>query len=261
MRTQENTSGKPLADAEWLEHHHNAKLPERVAFAKRLALLHPKSIVDLGCATGLWLELLNNHLPDDCEFVGIDSDKVSLGIAKKRSHLWRRKTSFILLDLEKEASKIPPSDLTLAFNIFPYISDLKTFLEVLSSRRPKGALAIRQYDGASIRFGPMKTSERQQMEADLRLAVENSQKFKHYDLDRTFQTINSSAYTTIDCWFETFQRVSPFPNDFIPYYSGTLEWTYNHLSERSAERLKVWMTNSQSLHRYFFEVDLVAILS
>ena len=61
MISQENSTGRPLADAKWLENHHRAKLPERTAFAKKLAKLNPKNIVDLGCATGLWLELLDRN--------------------------------------------------------------------------------------------------------------------------------------------------------------------------------------------------------
>lgn len=34
MISRENSTGKPLADAIWLENHHKAKLPERTAFAK-----------------------------------------------------------------------------------------------------------------------------------------------------------------------------------------------------------------------------------
>lgn len=34
MVSQENSTGKPLADANWLEIHHRAKLPERIAFTK-----------------------------------------------------------------------------------------------------------------------------------------------------------------------------------------------------------------------------------
>jgi len=78
MYSEENSSGKPLANSSWLLNHHRAKIPERTAFAKRLAKLQPKKIVDLGCATGLWLELLNEILPLDCEFIGIDSDIESL---------------------------------------------------------------------------------------------------------------------------------------------------------------------------------------
>ena len=102
MSSQENSSGKPLADTTWLEKHHRAKIPERQAFAKRLATLNPKRIVDLGCATGLWLELLNQTLPNNCEFIGIDTDENSLDIAAKRSKSWDRKSSFLQLNLEKE---------------------------------------------------------------------------------------------------------------------------------------------------------------
>ena len=101
MVSQENSSGKPLADANWLEIHHRAKLPERSAFARRLANLHPKSIVDLGCASGLWLDLLNQYIPSDCAFIGIDSDKESINLAKHRSEFWNRESNFMQMDLEK----------------------------------------------------------------------------------------------------------------------------------------------------------------
>ena len=262
MNTQENSTGKPLADANWLEIHHHAKLPERVAFAKRLAAIRPKKIVDLGCASGLWLELLNQVLPNECEFIGIDSDKESLNLAINRSKTWKRKVSFLQLDLEKDVLQIPSSDLTLAFNIFPYIQDLDSFIKALSSREPRGTLAVRQYDGASIRFGPMPTSERQKMEVDLRIATENSQKFHHYDLDRTFDSLRKSAYEKSEYSFELFERTSPFTADFIPYYKEMLTWTCHHLSDVSAERLGKWIAEDPlMLNRYFYEVDLVALLS
>lgn len=91
MYSEENSSGKPLANSSWLLNHHRAKLPERTAFAKKLAELHPKKIVDLGCATGLWLELLNEFISSECEFVGIDSDIESLEMAISRSSAWSRK--------------------------------------------------------------------------------------------------------------------------------------------------------------------------
>lgn len=262
MITEENSTGKPLADANWLEKHHQAKIPERTAFAKKLFDLHPKTLVDLGCATGLWFELLNGILPMECEFIGIDSDKESLNMAVQRSKSWERKISFMQLDIEKEVSKIPASDLTLAFNIFPYIKDLDVFINSLASRTPRGILAVRQYDGASIRFGPMPTSERQQIESDLRVATENSQKFRHYDLDRTFTVLRNSAYKEKSFQFELFERLSPFSSDFIPYYKGTLSWTRQFLSETSAEFLTKWMDEDPDmLNRYFCEVDLVALLS
>lgn len=262
MISQENSSGKPLADTTWLENHHRAKIPERLAFVKRLAALNPKKVVDLGCATGLWFELLNQVLPNDCEFIGIDSDVKSLDIAIKRSKLWNRKSSFIQLNLEEDASQIPAGDITLAFNIFPYINDLDSFIKILSSRTPRGFLAVRQYDGASIRFGPMPTSERQKIEASLRVATESSQKFHHYDMDRTFCALHKSAYAHCEYNFELFERTSPFSEDFIPYYKEMLLWTCQHLSDSSAHYLHYWINEELSIpDRYFYEVDLVAILS
>lgn len=262
MISQENSTGKPLADSCWLENHHRAKIPERIAFAKRLASLKPKKIVDLGCATGLWLELLNQVLPEDCEFIGIDSDEDSLKIAANRSTTWDRKTSFNKLDLEKDASSIPAADITLAFNVFPYINNLDLFISTLSNRIPKGVLAIRQYDGASIRFGPIDTAERQKMEIDLRVATENSQKFHHYDLDRTYTALRNSLYNNGNFEFELFARSSPFSDEFIPYYKEMILWTSQHISNISANRLNRWMADDPLLqNRYFYEVDLVAVLS
>jgi SAM-dependent methyltransferase len=262
MYSEENSSGKPLANSSWLLNHHRAKIPERTAFAKRLAKLQPKRIVDLGCATGLWLELLNEIFPLDCEFIGIDSDIESLEIAISRSKSWSRKTSFMKLDIEKDAALIPSADLTLAFNIFPYINDLDTFLNSLVSKTPHGTLAVRQYDGASIRFGPMPTTMRQKIEQELQVATGNSEKFRHYDLDRTFTALQNSAYNNIEYNFELFERISPFDQEFIPYYKGTMFWTCQHISDASAEFLSKWMDEDIYLKkRYFYEVDLVALLS
>jgi SAM-dependent methyltransferase len=262
MIFQENSTGKPLADANWLALHHHAKLPERIAFAKSLATLKPMSVVDLGCASGLWLELLNKHFPSECEFIGIDNDEELLHMAVQRSNSWQRKVSFLQLDLEKEASRIPACDLTLAFNIFSYVGNLDSFVNTLLRRVPRGTLAIRQYDGASIRFGPMPTSKRQEIEMDLRIATESSQRFQHYDLDRTFNVLRSSSYQQCSYEFELFERTSPFPSDFIPYYKETLLWTCQLLSKKSSDYLKKWIDSDPiMLNRYFYEVDLVALLS
>ena len=262
MISNENSTGKPLAAANWLESHHIAKLPERTAFAKKLAALNPESVVDLGCASGLWLEVLDRFLPTKCEFIGIDSDPELLHIATQKSHSWKRKVSFLQLDLEKDISKIPASDLTLAFNIFPYIKDLDSFINALSHRIPRGILAVRQYDGASIRFGPMPTSRRQAIEMELRVATENSESFHHYDLDRTYNALRNSSYNHHSYEFELFERTSPFSSDFLPYYQETMKWTSQFLSKNTADYFRTWINADPLMkNRYFWEVDLVAILS
>lgn len=262
MVSQENSIGKPLANANWLACHHQAKLPERIAFAKRLATFKPKSLVDLGCASGLWLEVLNQFLPIECEFIGIDIDEELLDMALQRSNLWQRKVSFIQLDLEYETSRIPACDLTLAFNIFSYITNLDSFINTLSQRNPRGTLAVRQYDGASIRFGPMPTSKRQEIEVDLRIATKSSQRFRHYDIDRTFDVLRHSAYQKCSFEFELFERSSPFPVDFLPYYKETLLWTSQFLSEKTADYFHKWIDTDPNMeNRYIYEVDLIALLS
>lgn len=259
---KDNLSGKPLASAKWLDIHHYAKLKERTNYAKKLAELQVNTIVDLGCASGLWLELLNDYFPESCEFIGIDCDEDSLEIAYNKSKSWKRKTKFLRLDLESEANLIPASDLTLAFNVFPYIKDLERFVNILAARVPKGILAVRQYDGAAIRFGPLPTYQRQQIEIDLRTSLENSDKFNHYDLDRVIEVLNKSAYNKINFEFELFSKISPFDNDFIPYYIETLKWTYQNISFSARNYLKTLMCKSNKVSgKYFYEVDLVATLS
>lgn len=263
MNSQENASGRPLADSKWLENHHIAKLPERKAFANKVSACTPKSIVDLGCATGLWLDLFDKTVSDDCIFIGIDSDNQALDLATERSKKWSRSSSFLCMDIERDADKIPAADLTLAFNIFPYIRDIDTFIETLSKRQPKGILAVRQYDGASIRFGPMPTNQRQSFETSLRVATESSSRFNHYDMDRTFTALHRANYNSFEYDFELFKRFSPFKDDFIPYYRDMLLWTCDHVSEDSSAFLHNWINEDPDYlkSRYFYEVDLVAVLS
>jgi SAM-dependent methyltransferase len=258
----ENALGKPLADVTWLEAHHRAKLPERTAFARRLAALRPRRIVDLGCAGGHWLGLLNEVLPPECEFVGVDGDEAALGLASQRAQHWQRPVSFVNLELETDVPDIPAADLTLAFNVFSYIQDLGSFLSSLAGRQPAGVLAVRQYDGASIRFGPMPTIDRQQLESTLRASTSRSARFNHYDLDRAFDLLHRSPYKQGTYEFELFVRVSPFPDEFLDYYRQTLEWTRDLLSAVSTEKLDAWIRRGDEVpYRYFLEVDLVAMLS
>lgn len=262
MPSHDNMTGRPLADGSWLEAHHRAKLQERTAFVERLVALEPRRVVDLGCATGLWLALLHEHLPLDCEFIGIDGDQAALKLATARASSWRREVRFVNLDLEIDAAQVPAADLTLAFNVFSYIENLEMFLETLAQRTPRGVLAIRQYDGASIRFGPMRTEDRQRIESALRVSVSDSARFRHYDLDRAFTVLRQSRYSRGDYEFELFARSSPFPDDFLGYYTGTLEWTRGLLSPAAAERLDTWIAQGEGASgRYFFEVDLVGLLS
>jgi len=135
MSTQRNNSGFQLSHSNWLENHHNAKKDLRYDFAKKLALRNPKSIVDIGCGTGLWLSIFNEILPKDCKFIGIDFDRNSLKEAEGRAAKWDRECEWISLDINKDAEKIPPADLALIFNFSSYIEDLDSILAILSKKR------------------------------------------------------------------------------------------------------------------------------
>jgi len=262
MSSWENPSGAPLTDSGWLEAHHLAKLPERLAFAEKLAKLRPKTLVDLGCATGLWLELLHRTMPKDCKFIGIDADQASLDQAAEMAKNWGREVEFIKLDLNTQADQIPAADLTTAFNTFNYIKDLDGLLDTLAKRVPKGTLVVRQYDGASIRFGPMPTPLRQKMESALYNALAGNESFDHYDLDRSFAALERADYSDKKLHFELFERTRPFSPGLEDYYRNKLDYFHGEMSGEAAEEFGAWIAqNAKDPHGYFYEVDLIAWLS
>lgn len=262
MLAGRNTTGRPLAAGDWLAAHHRAKLSERQAFCRRLAALDPVRVVDLGCATGLWMEELNKVLPSKCEFVGLDSDSDALAEAEARSVDWDRRVTFEQVDITGSEYSPPSADLTLMFNVSSYLPDVDRLLCSLAEQSLY--VAIRQYDGAALRFGPMDDADRGLIEQSLRAAISGSEQIRHYDLDRLFDSIHRAPFKSVDVEFELFQRLSPFPEEFMDYYTGTLEWTVDLLSDTAAGRLRGWMNQRhQEPHRasYFVEVDLVGLLS
>jgi SAM-dependent methyltransferase len=259
---QRNPSGRPLADFDWLEAHHRAKLPERRAFCARLAALNPSSVLDLGCATGLWLDELDAILPDGCRFIGVDSDSDALAEAERRASGWTRPARFEQMNLGDPSTAIPDADLTLLFNVSSYIADIDALLDRFA--KGPGTLAVRQYDGAALRFGPMATRTRAAIDRALFAGVGVSGEFRHYDLDRLFTAIQLAPFTSRDIDFELFQRSTPFPEDFLDYYAGTLSWTEDHVSEAARAQLSAWRRDhaeDPSQPAYFIEVDLTAVLS
>jgi len=266
MSRWHNDSGRPLSALTWLIAHHQAKLPERRRFAYSILQNKPKRIVDLGCGPGLWLDVLNEFAPSDCQFVGLDSDPASIEEAQSRSKSWLRPTEFKVCDIASEPEKIPTSDLFLAFNIFSYLHSPESFLEELRERlRPSGTVIVRQYDGAAIRFGPMSHQLRLTVDSSLHASISGSDEFHHYDLDRVYQILENSKFERKNIEFELFQRTSPYPKEFIKYYSNTIEWTLDYVSEATAEYLKKWYSEhviqKDALPSYFAEVDLTARLS
>lgn len=260
-----NESGKPLSSSDWLYHHHQAKLDERAAFAKKLFKNSPKTIVDLGCGSGLWLDLLDKIAPKECEFIGVDQDQIILSQAKILSKKWKRKSSFYSYDFE-QTENLPKADIFMIFNIFPYIKEPSIFLENIKSKlNPNGLLAIRQYDGAALRFGPLTHKHRLIIDNALYSSIGLSEQFHHYDMDRIFETIHKSPFQYKDIDFELYKRISPFEESFIKYYQNTVEWTMQYISENAHKILVNWyekyVLNHHENDAYFFEVDLTAILS
>ena len=252
-----NSAGHPLSGSSWLEAHHQAKRAERRAFLQRVVDLQPSRVVDLGCGTGLWLQELDDVLPASCELIGCDHDHAALTEALNRASCWQRKTCFERRDLCDDKHDLPDADVALLFNVSAYIPNLDCLLQRVS--RNVRHLLIRQYDGATMRFGPMSTTDRALIDDSLRSSVANSRQFHHFGIDRVHQAIHRSTYANRDIEFEAFSRTSPFPAEFTRYFERMLDWTRACLSPAAAERLELWRTATQSA--YFCEVDLVASLS
>jgi len=261
-----NESGRPLSSLSWLKAHHDAKLPEREKYAKKIIKNGSQRIVDLGCGPGFWFDLLNKIASPNCEFMGFDSDLKLIQFAESKTKNWSRLTKFFNFDITEKIEDLPDSDVYLLFNIFPYLHSPKKVLNVLKEKlRPNGLIFVRQYDGSAIRVGPMEQPQRFKFDVSLYNAIGKSKELYHYDLDRIYQIIEASEFKNKNIDFELFQRKCPFPKEFIQYFKNTIEWQLNYLSEDAAVELEHWHkkyileTNMNS--SYFFEVDLTATLS
>jgi SAM-dependent methyltransferase len=247
-----------------LEAHHEAKLPERRVFAESLARYEPSRIVDIGCGTGLWLDLLDGVIPQTCEFVGIDSDPESLSTAQGRAARWSRPSAFLLADVEADPGVIPPGDLVLAFNILPYLPGARELVRGLCAQGKLRRLVLRQYDGGTIRLGPIAAEDRFIIDGALQAAMGPSNEFGHYEMDNAFTLIRETGLQPERVEFELTQRTAPFPAGFKRFFEATIDWMDSLLSEDAHARLKrnvgAWQT-SQAAGAYFAQVDLIAVLS
>jgi SAM-dependent methyltransferase len=259
-----NATGRPLSSSAWLEAHHAAKLPERRKFADSLLCYSPSRIVDLGCGTGLWLDLLDEVMPRSCEFVGVDSDASSIETAQERAANWRRPTMFLTVDVESEPDRLPACDLLLAFNVLPYLPKADTLLEWLRHRGLLRRVVLRQYDGATIRLGPIPPEDRFLIDASLQAALAPSGEFHHYDMDRAFALIRQSGLRSERLDFEFTQRTAPFSCDFQAFVDATVDWTNSLLSDDArelfAQAIAGWDPSSPG-GAYFVQIDLTAVLS
>ncbi len=265
MENCHNKTGKPLSSLKWLNAHHIAKYDYRKLFAERIAKLKPKSLVDMGCGYGLWLDVFNNYIDSKCDFIGLDIDKESINISKEKSKTWTRKTSFIECNIEKDIDSIPSADVYFLSNMFSYLINPSEFIERLKQKfNSNSVIIVRQFDGSLLRFGPMSQKIRSLIDSSLYTSVGKSKEFNYYDMDRAFEVLNSSSLKNKDITFELFQESTPFSDNFIEYFSNTIDWTIEHISENAAVELKKWQERyikNLNNHSYFIGVDLIGFLS
>jgi SAM-dependent methyltransferase len=252
---------QPPCGPRWLEAHHLAKLAERRRFAERLANLKPRSVLDLGCGPGLWLDLLHGFLPADCSFIGVDTDEGLLEIARDRSRGWPQSARFEVLDLEADADRLPVADLTMMFNVMLYLTRPLDLLETIATRNDGSAVAVRE--GTSLRFGPLPPEQCVAIEQELLRSIAQHPPFRLYDLDRTYAALTDASFAHREIEFELFERTAPFPPELERYWDGTLWWTANNVSPTTAAWLERWRAGRQPVGEapaYIVEVDVVAVL-
>lgn len=264
MNTWINHSGKPLSDPKWLYEHHEAKITEREKFAQTLATYKPKNVVDLGCGTGLWLEILDQTFDEGVKFIGLDGDEESIRLACDRAKSWNRDTKFETLNFEG-GTDLPSADLYLAFNIFPYIKDLSGLLgRIKEALNPGGKLVVRQYDGFDLNFGPMETTDKLTLMNSLFAAIGQSRQFSHFSRDDIFKELNDSDFKSKKFSFEMLHKVSPYNPKFKRYLINTIDWTSLYVNEKSKGILRQWKKEylqENAKPSYFKEAYLVAELS
>ena len=262
-----NNSGSPLANNDWLEIHHAAKLNERQLFVESHLSDKIQTIVDLGCGTGLWLDCYNSIAPNNISFIGVDYDKDSITKAMNRSKHWERNVSFFQGDVINNNFDIPSAELYLLYNILSYIPEydvLDLLTRIIKVKPNKAKIVIRQYDGAAIRFGPMSTEDRIEIDTSLHSSVAYSKHFNHYGMDNIFEVINNLNCLTKHITFELYEKKSPYSPNTMKYIKNMLHWTQNYLSDSSAEKLVMWKEKylkDQAPPSYFTEVDMIATLS
>lgn len=262
MSNQRNTSGVQLSSAKWLEDHHNAKKQLRIDFAKKIAKYNPSSIVDIGCGTGLWLSVFNDIIPSECKFIGVDLDKSSLEEAKKRSEKWSRESEWLEIDINKEPEKIPPADLALIFNFSSYIENLDRFFAIISPEKGFNKIALRQFAGDEIKFGPFTINEQSSIDFSIKNSIGGSKQIRYFDMNRMIESASKLGRVTKFREFELFQEFSPFKNSTWPYIKGTVEWTSERMPESEKIIVNNWLekANIKDESLYFFSIDWTALL-
>ncbi|QIL45601.1 class I SAM-dependent methyltransferase [Vagococcus coleopterorum] len=262
MTNQRNTSGKQLSSSSWLTDHHVAKEKLRKSFAKKLTVLEPTSIVDIGCGTGLWLTILNDVFPKNCKFIGVDSDKSSLETAEQISQSWGRECEWIQLDINTHPEKIPVADMALIFNFSSYVDDLDMLLSYISKERGFKQLALRQFAGHEIKFGPFENDDQTAIDLSLKDAIGNSEQIRYYDMDRLIQAAATTNRQVLFKEFELFQDFSPFKSNTWPYIKGTAEWTAEKMPANQKKLITDWLSKAaeENDSLYFYSLDWTALL-
>lgn len=262
MSNQRNNSGAQLSSSSWLEDHHNAKKNLRLDFAKKISKYTPSSIVDIGCGTGLWLSIFNDILPKECKFIGVDLDKDSLNEAKKRASDWKRECEWVQLDINQNPEKIPPADLALIFNFSSYIENLDIFFSNLSYERGFKKIALRQFAGDEIKFGPLNINEQTAIALSLKDSIGESQQIRYFDMDRLIESTSKSGREVVFREFELFQDFSPFNHSSWPYIRGTVEWTSERMPKSEKILVDTWLDKAiaQEDSLYFYSLDWTALL-
>lgn len=262
MNNWYNESGKELSSEEWLESHHRAKILERKKFIKMIIKDNDETIIDLGCGYGFWLEIINEYCDKTKTLYGVDIDSSAITRAKQRLKNAKCNVHFITCDMEQEIEKIPNANLILLLNMSCYIKDFSIFLEKIKKKLlPGGRLIIKQYDGSLLRIGPMCEKTRKIVDNSLYYSLSSSNEFYHYDIDRVYESVINSSFSSKVIKIDTYFKKAPYGDKEIKYIKGHIEWVKKYISEAAKIEFEQWIKDSFLKKSYYLETDFVFILS
>src|SRR5262249_40719483 len=155
----------------------------------------------------------------------------SLELARERASSWGRSVEFLHCDIAEDPERIPKADLLLALNLFPYLPDVAQLISGLRRNHTADRIIIRQWDGGTMRIGPMSAEARCAIASSLHAALEGSALFAHSGLDQTYELIRRTGFSVERLEFDLTQRHAPFPQEFEEYFLGTVAWMRDHLSD------------------------------
>jgi SAM-dependent methyltransferase len=145
--------------------------------------LEPQTICEVGCGVGEVLKQLQEHMEENCTFVGYDISPQAIGIAQNRAN---ERLYFKLADIQQEHETF--FDLILVMDVVEHLEDYFSFLRAIA---PKSAYKIFHI--------PLDLSAQTVLRPGGLLKVRNAYGHLHYFTKETaLQAVRDTGYNILD---------------------------------------------------------------